>query len=39
LLSEFISNKAKEAGASDNLTLISVFLKPLEEIWKEFTQT
>jgi hypothetical protein len=35
-LAEFIAGKAKEAGATDNLTLICVFLKPLEAIWKKF---
>jgi len=36
-LSEFVVERAKEAGAQDNLTFISVYLKPFDEIWDKFT--
>ncbi|KAH7731597.1 phosphatase 1E [Aphelenchoides avenae] len=37
-LATFIADKAKEEGASDNLTLIAVFLKPLDVVWKRLAQ-
>uniref|UniRef100_A0A914HBP5 PPM-type phosphatase domain-containing protein n=1 Tax=Globodera rostochiensis TaxID=31243 RepID=A0A914HBP5_GLORO len=36
LLAEFIVNKAKSAGSSDNLTLICIFLRPINEVWTKF---
>ncbi|VDM10101.1 unnamed protein product [Wuchereria bancrofti] len=36
-LAEFIVDRAREAGATDNLTLICVFLRPVEDLWKLFT--
>uniref|UniRef100_A0A8R1Y4S1 PPM-type phosphatase domain-containing protein n=1 Tax=Onchocerca volvulus TaxID=6282 RepID=A0A8R1Y4S1_ONCVO len=35
-LAEFIVDRAREAGATDNLTLICVFLRPVEDLWKLF---
>jgi hypothetical protein len=35
LMAQYITSKAKEAGAADNLTLIVVYLKPLKEIWEK----
>uniref|UniRef100_A0A0N4ZXA8 PPM-type phosphatase domain-containing protein n=1 Tax=Parastrongyloides trichosuri TaxID=131310 RepID=A0A0N4ZXA8_PARTI len=35
-LSSVIVEAAKDAGASDNLTCVIVYLKPLEEVWKMF---
>ncbi|KAL3089497.1 hypothetical protein niasHS_006881 [Heterodera schachtii] len=35
-LADFIVDKAKSAGASDNLTLICVFLRPIDELWAKF---
>ncbi|KAI1729183.1 protein phosphatase 2C domain-containing protein [Ditylenchus destructor] len=32
-LADFISQKAKENGSSDNLTLIVVFLQPVQTVW------
>ncbi|KAM3724382.1 Protein phosphatase fem-2 [Dirofilaria immitis] len=36
-LAEFIVDRARETGATDNLTLICVFLRPVEDLWKLFT--
>lgn len=36
-LAEFIVDRAKESGATDNLTLICVFLRPVEDLWELFT--
>lgn len=35
-LAEFIVDRARETGATDNLTLICVFLRPVEDLWKLF---
>uniref|UniRef100_A0A915Q0U2 PPM-type phosphatase domain-containing protein n=1 Tax=Setaria digitata TaxID=48799 RepID=A0A915Q0U2_9BILA len=35
-LAEFVVDRAREAGATDNLTLICVFLRPVEDLWKLF---
>jgi len=35
-LAEFITLKAKESGSSDNLTLLAVFLQPIDVIWGKF---
>ncbi|EJD74122.1 phosphatase 1E [Loa loa] len=35
-LAEFIVDRARESGATDNLTLICVFLRPVEDLWKLF---
>ncbi|CAG9532687.1 unnamed protein product [Cercopithifilaria johnstoni] len=35
-LAEFVVDRARETGATDNLTLICVFLRPVEDLWKLF---
>uniref|UniRef100_A0A915CRT8 PPM-type phosphatase domain-containing protein n=1 Tax=Ditylenchus dipsaci TaxID=166011 RepID=A0A915CRT8_9BILA len=35
-IADVIAQKAKENGSSDNLTLIAVFLQPVDTVWKAF---
>ncbi|VDK74114.1 unnamed protein product [Litomosoides sigmodontis] len=35
-LAEFVVDRARETGATDNLTFICVFLRPVEDLWKLF---
>uniref|UniRef100_A0A914UU18 PPM-type phosphatase domain-containing protein n=1 Tax=Plectus sambesii TaxID=2011161 RepID=A0A914UU18_9BILA len=36
-MADFVVRKAKEEGATDNMTLVVVFLRPVDDLWKLFS--